>query len=61
MALLIILFQACNLATTMESCLSINTSFTCLWCEKIGRCSDGVDRYRQEWLENSCISDVRNN
>lgn len=26
----------------------------CMWCPKIKRCSDGMDRLRQTWLRNSC-------
>lgn len=28
--------------------------FKCAWCESTSRCSDGLDRYRQVWLESSC-------
>jgi len=28
----------------------------CRWCEALGRCSDGTDRNRQEWLKNKCDS-----
>ena len=26
----------------------------CRWCQALGRCSDGTDRNRQEWLKNKC-------
>lgn len=26
----------------------------CQWCPRIGRCSNGLDRHRQEWLHNGC-------
>lgn len=26
----------------------------CQWCPRINRCSNGLDRHRQEWLHNGC-------
>ena len=28
----------------------------CRWCEALGRCSDGTDRNRQDWLKHRCDS-----
>ncbi|XP_076349288.1 plexin domain containing lethal (1) G0289 [Tachypleus tridentatus] len=37
-----------------DSCVSANINFNCSWCEAIKRCSDGIDRYRQEWMSQGC-------
>ncbi|XP_044267904.1 plexin domain-containing protein 1 [Tribolium madens] len=43
-----------------EDCLSCVTrkvsTFQCFWCPIIKRCSNGVDRKRQDWLANHCQS-----
>lgn len=52
-----ILFKAlptCVSMHTCDACLSQKISFQCQWCDSIGRCSNGLDRNRQEWLLNSC-------
>ncbi|KAA0202917.1 hypothetical protein HAZT_HAZT001090 [Hyalella azteca] len=36
------------------SCVTQNSTFQCRWCEKVGRCSDGMDRHRQDWLLSRC-------
>ncbi|KAK7080648.1 Plexin domain-containing protein 2 [Halocaridina rubra] len=54
-----ILFKAlptCVSLRTCETCLSEKISFQCQWCNKIGRCSNGLDRNRQDWLYNGCES-----
>ena len=33
-------------------------NFKCLWCPSLQRCSDTMDRYRQEWIEASCPVDA---
>ncbi|OQV16839.1 Plexin domain-containing protein 2 [Hypsibius exemplaris] len=42
----------------MESCAAcIATKIAsggCLWCHKLNRCSDGIDRYHQDWHANGC-------
>ncbi|CAG7730002.1 unnamed protein product [Allacma fusca] len=52
--------------TPLPTCLSYKscykcshheTSFECVWCHSAGRCSDGTDRYRQDWLTKGCESD----
>ena len=40
----------CNMATDCETCVTFATSFKCAWCSSINKCSDGMDRHRQEWL-----------
>ncbi|XP_068248518.1 plexin domain-containing protein 2 isoform X2 [Palaemon carinicauda] len=52
-----ILFKAlptCMTLNTCDECLSTKISFQCNWCNKIGRCSTGLDRYRQDWLSQGC-------
>ncbi|XP_054722760.1 plexin domain-containing protein 2-like [Uloborus diversus] len=36
------------------SCLAPDPRLRCEWCDAVGRCSDGMDRLRQEWLEKRC-------
>ena len=46
----------CVMADSWESCKNIScySNFSCGWCAKLGRCSDGFDRYRQSWLDEGC-------
>ncbi|XP_062302295.1 plexin domain-containing protein 1-like [Osmerus eperlanus] len=37
-----------------ELCLSSNLTSGCTWCNVLQRCSDGMDRHRQEWLDYAC-------
>ncbi|XP_046397942.1 plexin domain-containing protein 2 [Ischnura elegans] len=37
-----------------SSCVSNNIGFECSWCESAGRCSNGLDRHRQDWLMRGC-------
>ncbi|XP_017066979.1 plexin domain-containing protein 2 isoform X2 [Drosophila eugracilis] len=41
-------FNDCN------SCINHNTTFTCLWCSALNRCSTGTDRKKNEWLQKGC-------
>ena len=52
------IFSACNLASDCETCITLNTTFDCKWCDTIQRCSDGIDRHRKDWLNNNCIERV---
>ncbi|CAM4708626.1 unnamed protein product [Leuciscus chuanchicus] len=52
-------FEFCPLPTCLqhtscEQCLQSNLTSGCGWCNSLQRCSDGLDRYRQEWLDYSC-------
>ncbi|KAL3283336.1 hypothetical protein HHI36_006484 [Cryptolaemus montrouzieri] len=41
--------------TDCESCLTNDiSSFQCVWCPGLKKCSNGVDRYRQSWLMKGC-------
>ncbi|XP_053640933.1 plexin domain-containing protein 2 isoform X3 [Cherax quadricarinatus] len=54
-----IVFKAlptCVSLTSCNDCLSQKINFQCQWCSIIGRCSNGLDRHRQEWLKNDCES-----
>ncbi len=44
----------CLQLKSCESCLHGIGNFNCLWCPTLQRCSDTMDRYRQEWIESSC-------
>ncbi|XP_061761436.1 plexin domain-containing protein 1-like isoform X1 [Nerophis ophidion] len=40
-----------------ERCVSSNQTSGCSWCNVLQRCSDGMDRHRQEWLDFSCLDE----
>uniref|UniRef100_A0A8C5FT42 Plexin domain-containing protein 1-like n=1 Tax=Gadus morhua TaxID=8049 RepID=A0A8C5FT42_GADMO len=40
-------------------CLSANQTLGCKWCHVLQRCSDGMDRHRQEWLDYACSEVVQ--
>ncbi|RWS18952.1 plexin domain-containing protein 1-like isoform X1 [Leptotrombidium deliense] len=44
----------CNVVNDCNNCLTTVPQFHCKWCESIKRYSDGVDRYRQQWLDSKC-------
>ena len=49
------MFIACNMITDCYSCQNADlTGFTCYWCDRLNRCSDVLDRNRQEWLVSRC-------
>ncbi|KAH8334827.1 hypothetical protein KR074_005610 [Drosophila pseudoananassae] len=39
-----------------QSCINHNTTFTCLWCPALNRCSTGTDRKKHEWEQKGCSS-----
>uniref|UniRef100_A0A4W6FI07 Plexin domain containing 1 n=1 Tax=Lates calcarifer TaxID=8187 RepID=A0A4W6FI07_LATCA len=41
-----------------ELCLSSNLTSGCSWCHVLQRCSDGMDRHRQEWLDYACSEET---
>ncbi|KAK9535317.1 hypothetical protein VZT92_007704 [Zoarces viviparus] len=43
-----------------ELCLSSNQTSNCSWCNVLQRCSDGMDRHRQEWLDYACSEESKN-
>jgi len=56
--------QTCNTNKNCKTCLSNHQSpdngktqiLDCRWCAELGRCSDGTDRNRQDWLKKKCDS-----
>ncbi|XP_070779750.1 plexin domain-containing protein 1-like [Enoplosus armatus] len=42
-----------------ERCLSSNQTYGCSWCNVLQRCSDGMDRHRQEWLDYACSEESK--
>lgn len=44
----------CSQHTTCEVCMTSNLTTGCGWCNTVQRCSDGIDRHRQEWLDFNC-------
>uniref|UniRef100_A0A667Z9N3 Plexin domain containing 1 n=1 Tax=Myripristis murdjan TaxID=586833 RepID=A0A667Z9N3_9TELE len=42
-----------------ELCLTSNQTSGCSWCNVLQRCSDGMDRHRQEWLDYACAEEVQ--
>ena len=44
---------------TCETCATGVGNFKCMWCPILQRCSDTMDRYRQEWIESSCPVDLK--
>ncbi|XP_013384717.1 plexin domain-containing protein 2 isoform X3 [Lingula anatina] len=45
----------CNIQTTCDTCTTANLAqFNCSWCQKLNKCSDGMDRHRQAWQLNGC-------
>lgn len=52
----------CNIAKDCYTCLSQDDNFDCKWCQKVRRCSDGIDWLRQEWRDQGCeIQSSRSN
>ncbi|XP_036069054.1 plexin domain-containing protein 1 [Oryzias melastigma] len=50
----------CLQHNSCELCLSSKLSLGCSWCHVLQRCSDGMDRHRQEWLDYSCLEESKN-
>ncbi|XP_064648318.1 plexin domain-containing protein 2-like isoform X2 [Lineus longissimus] len=60
-AVKIIPYLTCIQQSGCESCFMSNiTNFSCRWCPKLKRCSDGMDRHRQTWLSKGCSSSAVN-
>uniref|UniRef100_A0A669FCH6 Plexin domain containing 1 n=1 Tax=Oreochromis niloticus TaxID=8128 RepID=A0A669FCH6_ORENI len=47
----------CLLHDSCELCLSASQTSGCSWCHVLQRCSDGMDRHRQEWLDYDCAEE----
>ncbi|RNA41160.1 plexin domain-containing 2 [Brachionus plicatilis] len=53
-SILLFMLPNCLQLKTCDTCINSLTNFNCIWCPELQRCSDTVDRYRQEWLEFGC-------
>ncbi|KAM7381253.1 hypothetical protein PAMA_012210 [Pampus argenteus] len=51
----------CLQHTSCELCLTSNLTTGCGWCNTLQRCSDGIDRHRQEWLDYNCPEEAQGN
>ncbi|KAJ7984417.1 hypothetical protein DPEC_G00354620 [Dallia pectoralis] len=49
----------CLQHTTCELCVMSNLTQGCGWCNTLQRCSDGIDRHRQEWLDYNCPDEAK--
>jgi len=56
--------ETCNMHKDCSTCLATpknnanKADLDCRWCHDLGRCSDGTDRNRQDWLKRKC--DIHN-
>ena len=51
----------CVLADSCDFCMAITEqgTFNCSWCEAARqKCSDGVDRFTQDWFNSGCFTDA---
>ncbi|XP_035230342.1 plexin domain-containing protein 2-like [Stegodyphus dumicola] len=45
----------CSSFKDCMSCMAADAKLECNWCEAVKRCSDGIDRLRQNWISNGCM------
>ena len=57
-SIMFFMLKNCLQLETCSECLQGVANFKCLWCPMLNRCSDTMDRYRQEWIESSCPVDA---
>lgn len=55
------MLKNCLQMKTCDKCVSGVGDFKCIWCPILQRCSDTMDRYRQEWIESSCPIEYKAN
>ncbi|XP_046707829.1 plexin domain-containing protein 2 isoform X2 [Silurus meridionalis] len=48
-------FRSCS------ACIAADINFNCSWCHRLNRCSSGFDRHRQDWVDNSCPDETKDN
>jgi len=53
-SVLLFMLENCLQLNTCDKCVKGVANFKCIWCPKLQRCSDMIDRNRQEWMEASC-------
>ncbi|XP_015792575.1 plexin domain-containing protein 2-like [Tetranychus urticae] len=51
----------CITLKDFESCSVGVPGLDCRWCEGTGRCFDGLDRQRQDWLAKNCYTEAKKN
>ncbi|XP_063815780.1 plexin domain-containing protein 1 [Pseudophryne corroboree] len=44
----------CPQQSSCDQCVTSAPTFNCSWCHVLQRCSNGFDRYRQDWLTYGC-------
>ncbi|KAK5881559.1 hypothetical protein CesoFtcFv8_022342 [Champsocephalus esox] len=49
----------CLQHTSCDLCITSNMTTGCGWCNTLQRCSDGIDRHRQEWLDYNCPEEAK--
>nr|XP_020472219.1 plexin domain-containing protein 1-like [Monopterus albus] len=49
----------CLQHTSCDLCLTSNLTAGCGWCNTLQRCSDGIDRHRQEWIDYNCPEEAK--
>ncbi|XP_069560715.1 plexin domain-containing protein 1-like [Brachyistius frenatus] len=49
----------CLQHTSCDVCLTSNLTSGCGWCNTLQRCSDGIDRHRQEWFDYNCPEEAK--
>ncbi|XP_052457410.1 plexin domain-containing protein 2 [Carassius gibelio] len=57
----IIPLPTCLQFTSCTSCIASQINFNCSWCHRLNRCSSGFDRHRQDWVDNSCPDETKDN
>ncbi|XP_007230375.3 plexin domain-containing protein 2 [Astyanax mexicanus] len=51
----------CLQFTSCSTCMAAEINFNCSWCHRLNRCSSGFDRHRQDWVDNSCPDETKDN
>lgn len=51
----------CLQFTSCTSCITSQINFNCSWCHWLNRCSSGFDRHRQDWVDNNCPDETKDN
>ena len=60
MAIILDPLPTCNTASSCTDCTELKSGFNCSWCPSLSRCSDGIDRHRQEWIDADCKCEAVN-
>uniref|UniRef100_A0A8B9LS09 Plexin domain containing 2 n=1 Tax=Astyanax mexicanus TaxID=7994 RepID=A0A8B9LS09_ASTMX len=56
-----LVFVSCLQFTSCSTCMAAEINFNCSWCHRLNRCSSGFDRHRQDWVDNSCPDETKDN